>query len=134
MLFRSQHPLANSPVIAAHQLAGEALILLNETFATRGQIDRYCRHQQVQANIVMQANSLSAVLEVIRSTPLATLLPANIANLQAGLKAISLQPALLERQVVLLHRDGSHQSRAARAFSELTRDYCEGELSDSAPG
>lgn len=67
----------------------------------------------------MEANSLGAVIEIVRRTNLATLLPATIAAGHDDLAAVALDPAVLRRAAVLLQRKGASRSAAARAFVEL---------------
>lgn len=73
-------------------------------------------------DVRMEANSIGAVLTVIRGTPLATLLPAAIAGQYDDLVAIELKPALLQRTACLLQRQGAWQSAAAREFIALARE------------
>ena len=65
--------------ISLQSLNDLSLALLSKEFVTREQIDRHCRQHDVKPRLLMEANSLSAVIEIVRHTQLATLLPANIA-------------------------------------------------------
>ena len=94
------HPLAVHEQVALSRLHDEKLVLLSAEFATREQIDHYCEKAGLHPQVVIEANSISAVLELIRRTSLSTLLPAAIATQHDGLKAISLAPPLLERTAV----------------------------------
>lgn len=116
------HPLAGQTTIDARVLGKESLILLGSEFATREQIDRYCRQHAIQPRILMEANAISAVLEVVRRTSLSTLLPAAIAANADGLSALALEPWRLERTAALLQRRGGYQSAAARAFIEVANE------------
>ncbi|STS63225.1 cyn operon transcriptional activator [Klebsiella aerogenes] len=75
-----------------------------------------------EPDVRMEANSIGAVLSVIRSTTLATLLPAAIAGQFDDVVAIELRPALLQRTACLLQRQGAWQSAAAREFITLARE------------
>lgn len=88
-------------------------------FATRVQIDRYFREHDVRPRVLMEANSPGAVIEIVRRTNLAALLPATIAAGHDDLAAVALDPAVLRRAAVLLQRKGAYRSAAARAFVEL---------------
>ena len=90
------------------------LVLLTAEFATRVQIDRYFREQDVRPRVLMEANSLGAVIEIVRRTNLATLLPATIATGHDDLVAIALDPAVLRRTAVLLQRRGVPKRGRAR--------------------
>ncbi|MGY2298085.1 transcriptional regulator CynR [Pseudomonas yamanorum] len=99
----------------------QPLVLLNSGFATRRYIDEYFRSQAVKPLIAMEANSISAIIEIVRNTRLATILPSAIAQVQSGLQAVPLSPALPQRTAALLSRKGAYRSAACRAFVELVR-------------
>ncbi len=113
------HSLAGHTRLPVSTLNALPLVLLSTEFATRGQIDRCCWRHGVNPRVVMEANSVSAVLEIIRHAPLATLLPAAIARQNESLTGIAFAPTLLERTAVILQHRGRYQSAAARAFIQL---------------
>lgn len=117
-----RHPLAGQSAIDLDALSTESLILLSEEFATREQIDRYCRQHNITPRVKMEANVIGAVIEVVRRTTLSTLLPATVALAHQGLFAIELSPQRLHRTAVLMQRKGAYQTSAARAFIELATD------------
>ncbi|WP_456025272.1 transcriptional regulator CynR [Pseudomonas capeferrum] len=120
-----QHPRAEERVIGLEALNGESLILLSKEFATREQIDRYCSTHGIRPRVVMEANVIGALIEVVRRTTLSTLLPAAIARAHPQLVAIELGPQRLQRTAVLMQRKGGYQPAAARAFLALARDVAE---------
>lgn len=124
LVVAQHHPLAVHEQVALSRLHDEKLVLLSAEFATREQIDHYCEKAGLHPQVVIEANSISAVLELIRRTSLSTLLPAAIATQHDGLKAISLAPPLLERTAVLLRRKNSWQTAAAKAFLHMALDKC----------
>lgn len=113
------HPLATARSIGPQALNDESLILLSAEFATREQIERYCRQHGIRPQVRMEANAIGAVIEVVRRTTLSTLLPANLAQAHDDLTAIALDPLRLQRTAVLMQRRGAYQSAAARAFIEV---------------
>ncbi|MFT0869494.1 transcriptional regulator CynR [Pseudomonas sp. CAM1A] len=113
------HPLATARSIGPQALNDESLILLSAEFATREQIERYCRQHGIRPRVQMEANAIGAVIEVVRRTTLSTLLPANLAQAHDDLVAIALDPLRLQRTAVLMQRRGAYQSAAARAFIEV---------------
>lgn len=117
-----QHPLASEAAIGLQALNGESLILLSKEFATREQIDRYCNQHGIRPRVVMEANVIGALIEVVRRTTLSTLLPAAIARAHPELAAIELGPQQLQRTAVLMQRKGVYQSAAARAFIEVAQE------------
>ncbi|MFC6300255.1 transcriptional regulator CynR [Pseudomonas sp. CCM 7893] len=99
----------------------QPLVLLNSGFATRRYVDDYCRNLDVKPQIAMEANSISAVIEIIRHTHLATILPSAVAQAQSGLHAVQIRPPLPQRTAALLSRKGAYRSAACRAFVELIK-------------
>ncbi|MET9699765.1 transcriptional regulator CynR [Streptomyces sp. NPDC006529] len=114
------HPLAGrtAPLTAA-ELAECDLALLSGEFATRTHVDGYFAAQRIAPRVVMEANSLGALTEIVRRTALATVLPDALALDRPGLHPVALTPALPARGVVLLRRESAYESAAARAFSAL---------------
>jgi LysR family cyn operon transcriptional activator len=117
-----RHPLAKEKSVGLQALNAESLVLLSTEFATRDQIDRYCREHGIHPQVLMEANALGAVIEIVRRTPLSTLLPAKTAFAHDDLVAITLEPERLQRTAVLMRRRGAYQSAAARVFTELAKE------------
>lgn len=118
----SKHRLAGERAIELEALNTESLILLSTEFATREQIDRYCSQHGIRPRVLMEANVIGALIEVVRRTTLSTLLPATIARTHPDLVAIELGPQRLQRTAVLMQRKSVYQSSAARAFIELAKE------------
>jgi LysR family cyn operon transcriptional activator len=118
----NQHPLAAAQAIGLEALHAESLILLSAEFATREQIDRYCKQHGIRPRVVMEANVIGALTEVVRRTTLSTLLPAAIARAHPELLAIELGPQRLQRTAVLMQRKGVYQSSASRAFMQVAKE------------
>lgn len=122
LVMNSKHPLAGQRSITSQGLSAESLVLLSTAFATREQIDRYCRTYGIRPKVQMEANALGAVIEIVRRTNLSTLLPARIALAHDDLVAITLEPERLQRRAVLMRRRDAFLSAAVRAFIELARE------------
>lgn len=118
----NQHPLATEQAIGLEALNAQALILLRKEFATREQIDRYCNQHGIRPRVVMEANVIGALIEVVRRTTLSTVLPAAIARAHPELVAIELGPQRLQRTAVLMQRKGVYPSAAARAFIAVAKE------------
>ncbi|ALB63828.1 Cyn operon transcriptional activator [Cronobacter condimenti 1330] len=114
------HPLAHEKSVGLERLNAESLVLLSTEFATREQIDNYCRKHGIHPKVVVEANALGAVIDIVRRTSLSTLLPAKTAFAHAPLVAIALEPERLQRKAVLMRRRDAYQSFAARVFTKLT--------------
>jgi len=122
LVVNRRHPLAKAASIGLEALSTESLILLSGEFATREQIDRFCQQHGIHPLVRMEANTISAVAEIVRRTTLSTLLPAKIAQAHDDLVAIALEPVRLQRTAVLLQRKGAYQSAAAQVFIELATE------------
>lgn len=105
--------------MALHEVEQERLVLLSSDFATRRHLDAYFRDHGIAPRIVIEADSISAIVEIIRRGQLAALLPEGMTRTQAGLHLVELSPAIPHRTAALLRREGAYQSAASRAFGEL---------------
>ena len=121
MVVGKSHPYAKKKrgPLTLQEFEREALVLLNEEFATRHYIDRYCRRHGIAPRIAMEVNSISAITEIVRRSTLGTLLPAAIAREHGELRLVDLEPALPQRTAALLLRKDAYRSAAARAFIAL---------------
>lgn len=123
------HPFAQrAGPITPRDLEREPLALLPADFATRTYVDAYLYKQGIAPKILIEANSINAVVEIVRRGGMATILPDAITRENAGLRNIALDPALPHRTVALLRRRESYQSAAALAFAGLI----EGIIADAA--
>jgi LysR family cyn operon transcriptional activator len=124
LIVGQEHPAATGDrEMDAAALAAESLALLGPTFATRVTVDRYLRRHGVQPLVAVEANSIAAIVEIVRVARLATILPESVAQEQAGLSVVRLTPAIGSRRVALLQRRGGYRSAAARAFVAAAKDY-----------
>lgn len=120
----ARHPDARrAEPLPIGELSTRGLALLSADFATRQHIDRHLAAHGVQPRIVVEANSVSALTEIVARTPLATVLPDAIAPDHPGLHAIPLEPEVPSRTVVLLRRDGGYRSVAAGVFVDRTEHW-----------
>ncbi|MFF2197522.1 transcriptional regulator CynR [Streptomyces sp. NPDC058157] len=111
-------PVAPAPLpVRAHE--DERLALLSGDFATRGHIDAYFARHRVRPRVTVEAGSVQALTEIVRRTPLVTVLPDAVTDDHPHLTRVPLDPPLPTRTVTLLHREGAYRSAAARAFTEV---------------
>jgi LysR family cyn operon transcriptional activator len=103
-------------------LERQDLALLTKDFATRGHVDAYFAKHGINPRVTVEANSIQALLEIVRKLPLATVLPTAVTHDHADLTPVTVEPAFPARTVVLLHRTGGYQSAAVRAFTHLLPD------------
>ncbi|MDJ0318703.1 transcriptional regulator CynR [Arthrobacter antibioticus] len=112
------HAGAHAP-LTLRELEQENLALLRGGFATRRHIDLHFRDHGIAPHIAIEADSISAIVEIIRRGQLATVLPEAIAREQPGLDRVDLSPPIPPRTAALLRRKGAYQSAASHAFTEL---------------
>jgi LysR family transcriptional regulator, cyn operon transcriptional activator len=114
------HPHAEAGrALTSREFEQETLVLLTADFATRRHIDHYCEQNDVKPRIAIEANSISAIVEIVRGGQLATVLPDAIAQSNADLSPVELEPALPTRTAALLQRKGAYRSAASRALVAL---------------
>ncbi|TJZ58943.1 transcriptional regulator CynR [Streptomyces piniterrae] len=126
-----EHPCAGrAEPLPVDELSGLQLALLSPDFATRTHIDAYFDEHfdayGVRPPIVVEANSLGALVEIVQRTALATVLPDAIARGHDRLVPVPLEPALPARRVTLLRRAAAYRSAAVHAFTELARRWGDG--------
>jgi LysR family cyn operon transcriptional activator len=118
------HPAANGDrVMDAAALAAEPLALLGPSFATRRMVDRYLRRTGIHPHVAVEANSIAAIMEMVRVAGLATILPEMVSQEQTGLRVVPLTPAIDSRRVALLQRRDGYRSAASRAFVAVAQDH-----------
>ena len=93
--------------------------MLTREFATRSYIARYFGAIGIEPRITFEANSVSAVLDAVRSGRHATVLPAAIVADHPDLRILKLERPLPPRHAALLQRKGAYRTAAARAFVEF---------------
>ena len=115
-LYEHQGPLAPS------DLAQLAFALLSPGFVTRTCIDDYFLLQGITPRVNIEVNSVITLLEVIRHTAIATILPEPIATQDRALRRIELQGQAPQRSAALLRRKNNYHSAAAVAFVKLVME------------
>ncbi len=114
------HPLYESRgALTPSEVAQLEFALLAPEFITRSSIDEYFRQQSITPKVAIEVNSVSTLLEVIRHTAVATILPEPIATEDRALRKIALQGEAPQRGAALLRRRNNYHSAAALAFVEL---------------
>ncbi|XAS68459.1 transcriptional regulator CynR [Micrococcaceae bacterium Sec5.7] len=117
------HPrVGQQAPLTVQELGHQSLALLSREFATRHHIDRYFHEHGIAPRIVIEANSVNAIVEIVRHGPFATVLPDAIAREQENLYPISMTQPLPRRTVALLRRAGAYQSAASHAFATLASE------------
>ena len=115
-----EHPLYESQaVLTASELAQLDFALLAPDFITRLSIDEYFRQQGITPQVRIEVNSVSTLLEVVRHSPMATMLPEAIASEDRALRRLRVENEAPQRGAALLRRRNNYHSAAALAFMNL---------------
>ncbi|TAM00103.1 MAG: transcriptional regulator CynR [Paraburkholderia sp.] len=112
------HALAKqrSPV-TPKQLSKIPLALLTRSFVSRFYVDSYFESCGMEPTVVLQANSISAVLKIVSHGKIATILPNTIEFEHRDLQYVSLNPPFPMRTTALLRSRRAYRSAPATAFS-----------------
>jgi LysR family transcriptional regulator, cyn operon transcriptional activator len=114
------HPRANQGgTMTLADLQPESLALLTGDFVTRQLINSFFRAHGIAPHISIEANSIGAILDIIRRGNLVTILPHLIAYEHERLCPILLDPRLPYRTAALLRRKGAYETAAAHAFTAI---------------
>jgi len=115
-----EHPLYDSTaVLTSSDLAQLDFALLAPDFITRLSIDEYFRQQGITPQVRIEVNSVSTLLEVVRHSPMATMLPEAIATEDRALCRLRIENEAPQRGAALLRRRNNYHSAAAVAFMNL---------------
>ncbi|MDQ0124087.1 LysR family cyn operon transcriptional activator [Pseudomonas lini] len=114
------HPLCESQdPLSAEEVSRLDFALLTTGFVTRNRIDEYFALERITPKVVIEVNSVSTLLEVIRHTAIATILPEPIATPDRALHKIPLQGEAPRRGAAVLRRKNNYHSAASVAFMAL---------------
>ncbi|MGY2258537.1 transcriptional regulator CynR [Pseudomonas sp. SDO55104_S430] len=114
------HPLYEcKSALTTEQLAQLEYALLTPDFVTRVSIDEFFAKAQITPKVAIEVNSVNTLLEVIRHTAVATILPEPIATQDRALRKIALLDKGPHRGAALLRRKNNYHSAASVAFMDL---------------
>lgn len=119
----SHHLAGHKGPMSKHALEKEPLVLFNDHYELRRNLDLYCLEQSIKLPIAMEATSLSVIIEMVRLGRLATILPDTISCGQPGLHSIGLLPELPHHTISLICRKGTYKSPACQAFAEVATEW-----------
>ena len=115
-----EHPLYDShSVLTVDDLAQLDFALLAPEFITRLSVDEFFRQHGITPKVRIEMNSVSTLLEVLRCSPVATMLPQAIATEDRALRSLRVEHEPPQRGAALLRRKNNYHSAAAVAFTNL---------------
>ncbi len=115
-----EHPLYDSTLrLTPDDIAQLDFALLAPDYITRLSVDEYFRQHGITPKVAIEVNSVSTLLEVVRHSPIATMLPEAIATEDRALRRLRVESEAPQRGAALLRRRNNYHSAAAVAFVEL---------------
>lgn len=119
----AQHKfVARKRPITPEMLALEKLGVLSPDFAMRNHVDDYLRSQGLTPCIAVEANTISALIEVVRHSDVITMLPEAIGMQHADLHNVAITPEPQPRTATLLYRRGVYRPAVSLAFTVLCKE------------
>ncbi len=122
LVVSKNHVLANRQSITLEELYEYPMVLLNQKFATRVQINDHFRHIGIHLEAHTEVDSISAIIDIISQTPLVTIIPENIPRHNSNLVAIPLPNKQFERTAIIMRRKDAWQSVAITEFIALAKE------------
>lgn len=119
----AQHPLAHRKSIHIAALDGEPLTLLSAGFPSRRLLENCLASAGAKPRIVLEINSIQAMLATVRHTTLATILTRRMAKTVPGLRCVELVPIVV-RTAAIFWRQGGYRTTAARVMADLIKKAC----------
>jgi len=119
------HELAGRRHVALRALAGQPLVLLDRSTATRALLDERLAAAGIEPRVVMEMNSVEVVKRLVELRFGVSIVPEMAAAPEVAggtLAAVAIRGLGRERQVGILTPTTGPLSRAARAFVELARE------------
>lgn len=122
------HHLAKLASVRMAELEYEPLALLSSDHISRRHIDNCFRGAGVAPRVVCETNNLALILDMVRSSGVAAIVPSCMADAKLGLRTVTLTDPTPRRTVALLRSRHHHESEAARVLAAALRKQF-----DSAP-
>lgn len=123
LVTRRDHPLAGRDAVPVATLHDLPMVMLARSFCTRRLWEENARLVSAQPKVMLEMNSVSGILSVIRKTGLATVLPhLTLAEEHSpDLVSVNLINPVPSRRVGLLWNQETYLCSASRAFREIAR-------------
>jgi LysR family cyn operon transcriptional activator len=115
------HALAEATAVSPRQLAAEPFALLSRGLRARSRVDAYFLATRFSPRILLESNSVAAVLAIVRAGLAVTVLPEPRFASAERLVHLRLSPAPQSDLAALVWRKGAVRSAAAEALAEEIR-------------
>ncbi|MBE7366617.1 LysR substrate-binding domain-containing protein [Ramlibacter pallidus] len=116
-----EHPLARRRKVRMVELHNLRMVLLPAQFLTRKLLDDCFAASGARPVVVAQLNSVSPMIELIRQTDLAGIIPESAVGQREGLRVIPLEDPTPIRTPGMLWPKGASRSPVLKHFAEIIR-------------
>ena len=121
LVVAANHPLARRRKVRMVELHNLRMVLLPAQFLTRKLLDDCCDAAGAKPIVVAQLNSVAPMIELIRQTDLAGIIPESAVGMGPGLRVIPLEDPTPIRTPGMLWLKGATRSPVLKHFSEIIR-------------
>lgn len=121
LIVAADHPLARRRKVRMVELHNLRMALLPSTFLTRKLLDDCFDAAGAKPIVVAQLNSVAPMIELIRQTDLAGIIPESAVGMGPGLRVIPLEDPTPIRTPGMLWLKGAARSPVLKHFSEIIR-------------
>lgn len=122
LVVADDHPLAQRKRVRLVELHRQQLVLLPKEFATRTLLDECFRACGAEPQVVAEMNTIAPMLGLVARTRIGSIMAANAAMPQSGLKRIPLEsPTPIRTPGILWKRGNRQQDSPMRSFSSIVR-------------
>lgn len=123
LMVAPNHPLAGMESCTIGELKGIKVVLPDQSFGIRQEIDRICAQARIELDLYSETNSLAYAREIVSQTKMATFLPRDAARgdlARGSLVAVPLRHKQLEAmQVTLVQPATKSLTPAAKRVAEM---------------
>lgn len=121
LVVAANHPLARRRKVRMVELHNLRMVLLPGTFLTRKLLDDCFDAAGAKPIVVAQLNSVAPMIELIRQTDLAGIIPESAVGMGPGLRVIPLEDPTPIRTPGMLWLKGATRSPVLKHFAEIIR-------------
>jgi LysR family cyn operon transcriptional activator len=121
LVVAANHPLARRRKVRMVELHNVRMVLLPAQFLTRKLLDECFVAAGAKPIVVAQLNSISPMIELIRQTDLAGIIPESAVGLSSGLRVVPLEDPTPIRTPGMLWPKGAARSPVLKHFAEIIR-------------
>jgi LysR family cyn operon transcriptional activator len=121
LLVATNHPLARRRKVRMVELHNQRMVLLPPHFLTRKLLDECFVAAGAKPIVVVQLNSVAPMIELVRQTDLAGIIPESAVGQVAGLRVVPLEDPTPIRTPGMLWPKGAARSPVLRHFAEIIR-------------